>query len=196
VAGGTLTPYLRFIGQQAEAHLTGLSDEDKAREAIYKYTYQGFTQNPLFGMGHGNFSITLSQPGGAQVFYNPHQNFLGVACSFGFPAVLFYFAFVLLTFRALWVRGDYFKTNKLLSGANYFITACLWFVFLVQFRGLFHYTWIAKDLAFMTGAGLGVRLFLESHRQHIHVQGLKSRLDHSYLPSSPAAQLHPPFQKA
>jgi O-antigen ligase len=196
VAGGTLTPYLRFIGQQAEAHLTGLSHEDKAREAIYKYTYQGFTQNPLFGVGHGNFSITFSERGRVQVFYNPHQNLLGVACSFGFPALLLYVVFVLLTFRALWVRGDYFKTQKLLSGAYFFITACLWFVFLVQFRGLFHYTWIAKDLAFMTGAGIGVRLFLELRPQPVHVLGLKSRREHSYLPSSPGVQIGLPSQKA
>jgi len=159
LAGGLVWPYVCAITEKSQS-IIHLEEGSNVRLRLYPLLWAWAKDNPAFGVGHGRF-IYLNYLLGVGLV--PHNNVLGRACENGIPAGLLYLAFVVVALSALRPPRRRDGEPAAVADAKLFIHACLWVFIFQQFRGLFQDTWTLKEIPFVVGAGLGLKMWLKSN---------------------------------
>ena len=154
-AAGAVLPFYDSIATKMEATRKG-DEREVGRLVLYRVLWEIALAHPWFGIGSAQF---LAKGNSDLV---PHQNILGVATEKGLPAAVIYALFLVAATGALCKRQIARQESVPGYRATAFIRACLWILMYYQFRGLFTDTATYKEIAFVVGAGIGLRISMES----------------------------------
>lgn len=139
----------------------GLRPEtDSARLEIYSYSWQMIKQNPIWGVGLGNYQEYLSTIGVSDSFreivlpyaYHPHNLFMGLWLNLGILGLLSFVAFVLYllinTTKFLYLSLAK-NADKNLDNSNNVFSTILFAVSIIAvlIHGIFDTTYFKNDLS-------------------------------------------------
>lgn len=116
---------------------------ESIRLLVLGHQWNAFWENPVFGMGYGNFANYLDNAMGLKI--NAHNVFTGIAIEYGvFALILFLGLLAFGYFRILGVihKTDQRETRLVVAGVLSAIAALL-------FHGLFHEIYVNLTLWFM-----------------------------------------------
>ena len=103
--------YFRRLASITNSKLDDYGSEDARRELL-KESFQAFAQNPLFGVGAGQF-VNWKPDERVQAAHEAHNVFLQVAADLGLPGLLLFLFLVVRAFTAV------YGTRRLLYGSRF-----------------------------------------------------------------------------
>lgn len=164
--------FWEFLKEVLQFKLNDLLETGGIRNSEYSLLWTMAIDNPVFGIGWGNFvkSNTISYTG--QGSY-PHNNLLGIGAENGLISAVFYslFIFSIIIF-AVWTftkKKYLFMNKKRQNVGHFFFMAFSCFVFL-QLRGFFQDTWQIKEIYIWAGILVGTIDWLRANRDNSKFQ--------------------------
>jgi O-antigen ligase len=132
------------------------------REFLFRRSVNFTYQNPMFGVGLGNFPAVLAAEIGPQGWYGSHNSFTQVSSEAGVPALVMFVALIGVTVRRLW-RLSSAKLRGSDSELNLLARATVISILSVVFGGFFAH--LAYDYYFYYFVGISVALQAHSKRE-------------------------------